>query len=388
MTRTNLHWFGFLAVFTVMLATEARGDEHSDVELQSWSESCDSCSDTACDVSCSQPCCKRPCLQVPNMIGDEGLGVPRVFGTAASVIHFPDHFSKVSRNNSPIPRTRAYFDYAHLHSMQATSFPAGNGDRTYDANAFRFGVEWACIDDLISIEAIVPFYDSIGSEVDDTNFNGIGDTEFGNVALGLKGLLWSNDDAALSAGLRLELPTREDQEGITSGAVIERDTLFFQPYVAGLATRDDWFAQGFIGARLRDSDDDATTGGVPITNLTFITRNLFFADIGVGKHICKSDCGNVRAITPMLELHYQQSIESGDPLLLTEALYGSNVNNLNLTAGVTTTFATQSTLSIAAVVPLRKNSIVSGGLTPNLAIDTDRLVPFQLAVQFNHYFGR
>ena len=349
---------------------------------------CDGCS-TDCDSlgdCCTTSVCNRRKL-VPNMIGDAGLGVPRLFGTAPQVIHFPDHFSKVTQNNSPLPRSRFYFDYTHIHAMQAISTTGGADDQSYDADLFRFGLERAFLDDLVSVELLLPFYDTTGSEVDDANFFNTGDTEFGNLAFGIKSLLINSDHLALSAGLRIEAPTREDQEGITANVEIERDTWFFQPYLGMLINHCDCFVQGFAGVRLRDSQDSGFVNDVRINNLNFITRDVFFADIGIGKTYSSSRSGLLRCLTPTIELHYLQAIEGGDPLLITQEFYGSHVDRLNITAGITAMLKSGSTISIAGVAPLRENAIVTAGSIPDLRLNTDRESQFQLAIQYNRFFG-
>lgn len=323
---------------------------------------------------------------LPNMIGDPGVGIPRVFGTATQVVHFPDHFSKASQNNSALLRNRFYFDYSHLSSMTGTSTTGAVNDERIDGNVFRFGLERLFGNDQFAWEVIVPFTQGIGSEVDDANFNDLETAEFGNVVVGLKSLLYQTNQVTLTSGVRVEIPTREDQEGITAGVTLERDTWFFQPYVATAFMSDGWFAHGFTGVRLRDSEDEGFLGSTPLPALNFVTRDTFYADLGIGRVLTRP-CGSlIRSIAPTVELHYLQTIEGGDPALLTEAIYGSDIDRLNLTLGVTTQWANDTSVALAVLAPLRTNEVVTGGAAPGLRVDTDREAEFQLALQLNRWF--
>lgn len=363
-------WF----VILLMMACPNLNAHAVDLECDDF---CDSCS--TCETH-------DPWESLPAMLGDAGLGVPRVFGTATRSVFFQDHFSKVSRNNSAEVANRFYSDNAILSDVAALRTNDGADDRDLDYRTYRFGLEKVLIEDGLSAELIIPFQNTSSSQFDDANLSDLRDYEMGNVALGLKACLLRTDNLLLSSGLRIELPTREDLVGETANVVIERDTWFFQPYVASALRRDDWFLQSFAGLRLRDSDNDGFLAGIPLPAFEFIDRDLFFFDIGVSRSfdVCCSEL--ISTVTPTVELHYTQTIEGGDPLLFTEALYGSNVNRLNLTTGFTTQFAGGYSVGFGVVAALRDNTTVASAPIAGMSIDTDRAADAQVTWHLTRRF--
>ncbi len=153
-----------------------------------------------------------PRSAAPNMIGDFfGGGGAQLSGTTlngdniSAGLSGGDRRYKIVESNSPIPTDRVFFNY-HFFAN-----PLIDADgQSVDLNRFTFGLEKAFLDDQFSLELRVPFssgYNSDQSLEDGASLSG---TEFGDLALAVKGLLLRRDCLLVSAGLGVTFPTGSD----------------------------------------------------------------------------------------------------------------------------------------------------------------------------------
>jgi hypothetical protein len=375
--------------------------------------------------------------------------------------------SIIAENNSPLPWDRVYFRYNHFDNAQSvtgfgpTVFDArGVGTallqtRNFDLDRFTFGFEKTFLDQRASVELRVPFNTTLGSSLDlsagtvigppapggllpvtatPENTLGNSDTQFENLNLIFKGLLYRSDALAVSAGLGVEIPTGNDTHvrvtdfsgPVTTGAAtiervrdfrIDNETWALSPFVAVLATPTDrLFTQGFLqfDFPLNDSTINysetlpfgsitppqaAFAGGVapPFSVRDHIAeQTLMHIDWGAGYWVVRDpDRRCLTGLAPSLELHYTTTLNNAPivdlpadgllrinptppPGLIPEP--GPRVGNLrnrmdilDLTFGATFLFSDRATLAAGFSFPLRGSQ--------------DRTYEWEAHVQLNYYFG-
>jgi hypothetical protein len=337
---------------------------------------------------------------------------------------------KVAENNSPLPQDRVSLRYNHFGDALTVTgisaappvfdpsiigFRQATAVKSYDADIYTFSVEKTFCNGLMSAELRVPFGTTLAShlnltygqitgvvpgqfipanlipDIPFTSHPGLGfnvirtpqdtlgqeDTEFGNLTLILKGLLYETPHLALSAGASLGIPTAEDTRVrvidylgdvflFTADTQRERDfhitnaTWSLSPFVAFLATPTPrLFGQGFLQVEFPLNDSTVTfseffphqippnlqaSGSrqkranvtpIPIAqlvtesltgvNLTppFVVRSgideqtLMHVDLNCGYWLVRNP--NARWITgfaPTLELHYTTTLENADIVTL------------------------------------------------------------------------
>ena len=126
---------------------------------------------------------------VPSMIGDffgHGYQLGPAFGPAEGAYVARaggDRNFKLAENNSPFPTDRVYFNYNHFANPLIDT-----SGRSQDLDRYTFGLEKTFWNENASLELRMPLVGGL----DSTQFLGGNDTlgtEFGNLALAVKGLI-------------------------------------------------------------------------------------------------------------------------------------------------------------------------------------------------------
>jgi hypothetical protein len=269
----------------------------------------------------------------PNAIGDSighgGTYVLSYFGNTLSVAPAGGKRFKITENNSPIPRTRAYYTYNYFDNALFVN--------AADINVSRhtLGFEYAVWCNLASIEIQAPISHSIDSELDFTTYpKHLRDTEFGNVAVVLKGVLCQTCCKTVSAGLGFDLPTGEDvvvYDGLDRFR-LDNDTVTLSPFVAALCSDpcSCCFVQGFAQLALPLNENTVHFNS---SHDEIEDASLLHLDVSVGHWLHQDGCGN--GMAALAELHYTENLDgqeiiSAGPNSLTRL----NNNALNATLGV------------------------------------------------------
>jgi hypothetical protein len=110
------------------------------------------------------------------------------------------HFTRVSENNSAIPRDRIAFSHKVLNKV--VTFDGGiiAPDQKRDINEFTLRIEKTHYDGRLSTEFILPWQHTTSPLVVAAT-NPDEETELGNLAFGLKYMMYRSKQTALSAGL-------------------------------------------------------------------------------------------------------------------------------------------------------------------------------------------
>ena len=129
---------------------------------------------------------------------------------------------------------------------------------------------------------------------------------------GLKALLLANDSKAISAGVRIEAPTKEDIHLSDFSATIPNEVWAVTPYLATLINlNDDLFFQAFASYRLQ-TDDFASSGVVII----FREPNYFDLDAQLGYWLYRNTGGSgLTGLQAKTEIHYTGTFEVYDDRL-------------------------------------------------------------------------
>jgi len=269
--------------------------------------------------------------------------------------------AKLAEGGSPLPRNRVFFDYGHFQNVPYS--PAG-----LTLDRYTFGFEKTFLDELASIEARFPFASGVDADVTTTGTaitNG-GDTEFGDISLYLKTLLWEGCHYALSGGLGIVFPSADDiTVSFPSGVEllrIDNEAVYLQPFLGFVTAHNRLFTQGFV-----QWDFDATGNSVNLntngTGLEFAGKlsdaNHVFLDLGVGYWLYRNDCqcdAWLTGVAPVFEVHYTGEISDGEVIsagTLSVGDFGGELNMVNYVAGVTFVSGCGGNLSLAYTASLR-----------------------------------
>jgi hypothetical protein len=388
--------------------------------------------------------------------------------------------ANVAENNSPLPEDRVFFRYNFFHNAEFVGGPAGAPvfdpvtglmlspivTKNYDVNTFTFGFEKTFLDRRASVELRVPFSTGLASRLDlsagtvgsattdalgnttdasgnpffnvnSTPQNTVGhdDTEFGDMTLIFKGLVYRGPCLAITGGTALGIPTGQNTRVHVTDFIgfgtdplsivrtrdfnIDNDVWSLSPFLAFLATPTErLFAQGFLEFDFPLNDDKLTyservlnSSGNPANTDAVITTNgqaippfteshnledqiLMHVDVGLGYWLLRNPSATwVTGIAPTLELHYTTTLENAKIVTLTNDFsqvfdpHGASqpspapqvgnsrgrVDILDLTVGTTFEIANRTTLATAFSFPLL------GG--------DNRTYDWEFQFQLNYYFG-
>lgn len=327
-----------------------------------------------------------PQSAVPGVIGDslgfggcavlEGFPVGVHFG-AVSVCPAGGRKYKVAENTSPLPRCRVFYNFNYFDN--ALGVDDGQAFRPIDVRRHEFGIEYAFWCDMASVELRLPFSSTLNSDLNVAAGlpDGLTDTEFGNISVALKGLLYQDCCRALSAGVAADLPTADDINlGGAGGSFfqLENEVITVSPFVGWqLTPHQRWFAQGFVQWAIPVNDNGAlvSDGNVITYDGELSDLALLHVDASIGLWVFQNCCGNGVALIG--ELHYTASLEDEEIVQVAPGVdyVQDNIEFLNATAGVTAVLNCWD-VTTAVVVPLREE--------PN------RFFDWELAVNVNRRF--
>jgi hypothetical protein len=285
---------------------------------------------------------------------------------------------KTSEDNSPIPRDRVFFGYDYFERVPTAGFN--------DVRRYAPGFEKTFFDRNASVEVRFPFASTVSS---DFNLGGIGSatrTQFGNMDITVKGLLYGSDRLYVSTGLTTTLPTGDDVRVSMSNGTelirIKNQAVILTPYIAALALPTErmfaqtWFQIGF------DPNGNAVAANVGGTGLQGVGRlneqQFLQVDTQLGYIVYRaSDPGAwVRSISPFVELHYNSTLGGPDKIGVSGFFLGDTrggFSELNLTSGFISQVRDNLTLTFGLVAPLRPSD--------------NRSFDYQIGFRANYFFG-
>jgi hypothetical protein len=325
----------------------------------------------------------------PEMMGDffGPGGVPSVFSRDSNtyVTAIPNAAyglgrMKLAENNSPIPRDRIFFNYSLF-----TGVPLANEPVT--VNRFSPGFEKTFLGGLASFELRTPFGSTIDNDVFADGSTTNQEVQFGNLFLGLKGVLLQKDNWLLTSGASLLLPTAADTRVIDPMSDreflrINNESTHIMPFIGGAyLPTNRLFAQWMV-----QCDIDANGNSVIVTDGnaaeskigTLQDFTLLYTDMSIGYWLYKAGRGERRAITgiaPVTELHYNRALTEGDVVS----------DDRNIVSGVLSDFDNVN-IQVGVIFDIRRNSRLGLGYATPLGNKFDRVFDNEFRVTYNRYF--
>jgi hypothetical protein len=278
---------------------------------------------------------------------------------------------KVAENNSPIPRDRFIFNYNFFNDVIG-----GIGD----VNRYGFGFEKTFFQESSSVEVMLPFASTLDANqiAGGTLAKG---TQFGDLSIILKTILFEGDDCLIAGGVGLTAPLGDDARVFTpTGEQIinlQHESIHVQPYLGIVdSCESGWYWHGFLQLDV-DASSTAVSADLTGVNLQPIgmlqDQTLLFLDFGVGYWLTNPELGTP-AIVATAELHYATPLQDAD-IVSTSGLNITSATNrfdvVNLTLGASILANESFTVRPAMVIPL------SGG-------DNDQF-DFEAMVQMNFW---
>ena len=311
---------------------------------------------------------------VPNMLGDffgQGGQIQKTGQVPFPTADFPaaggGRRVKIAENNKALPMNRYYLMYHHFHN--ALTFDPGalapGGPEDFSVNRFTMGLERTFADDLWSVDVRMPFYETYQIVVPGFGVEG---GEIGNLSVAVKRLLAASDDAALAAGLAVEMPTGSDAIALIDTATVTQrnQAVHLSPYVGyvGLPT-DALFYHGFLqldvpvnGNRIDFVDPvNVQSGTLGILN----DQTLLHVDVSAGYWLYRDpDASVLTGFASLLEFHYTTTLQDADifntavpsgPIQLGNLL--NRVDVANMTVGLHAELFNNTTMRVSGVFPLQ-----------------------------------
>jgi hypothetical protein len=290
-----------------------------------------------------------------------------------------DRRFKIADNNSPMPRDRFFFNYHHFENALS-----GPNDQTPSLDRFVFGAEKTFFCEQTSLELRVPF--ARGLDAAQVSNDTLVGTEFGDIGLAAKGILYRDCRNVLSVGLGMTLPTAQDASVTHFGnrvLVIDNSAVHLQPFIGYLRTPTPrLFTQLFAQLDFDANGNRILDGGGQVDG-RFQDQNLFYLDWSTGYWLHQDSCARfLQGIAGMVELHYTTTLNDADAVTVTSPITFFRVDEitnpfnrmdvLNLTGGLHLQIGQCSTLRVGAVVPLKD--------------EEEKLFDAEMFVQFNRRF--
>jgi hypothetical protein len=285
--------------------------------------------------------------------------------------------TKISDDNSPLPRDRIIFNYDYFDAAPLSA----NGA---NVNRFSVGFEKTFFEQNASVEVRLPFASTLSSDVTADGATGYR-AELGNLNLTFKALLYGSPTWNLAAGMGVALPTASDlrvrfADG-TDLLRLKNDSVLVTPYVAALYTPNDrLFAQGWIAYGFDATGNAlqvATPGGglAQVGRFTDQTLAQLDAQVGYWLYQASDRSARLQRLAPFFELHVNATVSRADVIRSGDVVFGTpgNLGELNVSAGLIAQLGDNFNLVLGMAAPLRG--------TPNRTFD------YQIGVHGNVYFG-
>ena len=273
---------------------------------------------------------------------------------------------KIAENVNPIPTDRLFFNYSFFDNV-----PFVDG---ISVNRFTTGFEKTFFDRLVSFELRTPVAVTVSSDLiqDEIDINKI---EFGDLFMSLKGLLYYDDNVAISGGLSFTAPTADDLRVLTRNrngslitlAEVQNESVHILPFLGAMATNGDSFIQGFLQIDIDASGSPVLFNQNANSNLLTLQGELedvtlMYIDVQAGRWLYRDRSQNAQGFTgaaAITELHVNQSLES-QQAVTSDVGFGtfqfgenrSNVTVINAMAGMILEWNRNTTVTTAFATPI------------------------------------
>lgn len=296
---------------------------------------------------------------------------------------------KLAENTSPIPRDRVFLSYNYFDNVNM--IPGGLA-----VNRLTPGFEKTFFDGRTSVELRIPMATTLSSNTtyNQGNFNSnispvnfdSNQYELGNLTMFFKGLIYQDEQFALSTGLGVAAPTADGLEIATQYgdpvATITNQSWHLLPFVGAVYTPSDrWYAQGMMQIDI-STNGSSVFAPDPYGNLTKIGHindpNYLFSSVGTGYwfYDAADQSSLLTRASAFTELHFNNSLQATD-----------TVRNFDLTVGSRQDRIQTVNAVIGTNLILHQNKSLMLGYVAPLGGGSDRAFDGEFRLLFNWYFG-
>jgi hypothetical protein len=274
---------------------------------------------------------------------------------------------KLSENTSPIPRDRVFINYNYFNNTPLA--PGG-----VNVNRVTPGFEKTFFDGRMSFEMRAPFATTLDNTVDINGLTNSKDTEFGNLTMYFKALLWQTQRLAFSTGLGVTAPTAQDFAFVDNGTQVVRvdnESVHLLPFFAVLYTPNSrLFAQAMMQFDVDANGNPVSVSGFDSVSGTY-TGDLvrigrpydytyMYLDFNVGywTYLAPNSGRFITGFAPMFEVHVNQTVGAasatravvdGVPWQFTSP---GSLSSVNATVGANMILLDRATLTLGYGTPI------------------------------------
>lgn len=314
------------------------------------------------------------------IINNSSVAIPQTNGVGVM---------KLAENTSPIPRDRVFLSYNYFDNVNM--IPGGLA-----VNRLTPGFEKTFFEGRTSVELRIPMATTLSSNTtyNQGNFNSnispvnfdSNQYELGNLTMFFKGLIYQDEQFALSTGLGVAAPTADDLRIATQFGepivTITNQAWHLLPFVGAVYTPSDrWYAQGMMQIDI-GTNGSSVFAPDPYGNLTKIGHlndpTYLFSSAGTGYwfYDAADQTSFLTRASAFTELHFNNSLQATDTVRNFDLAVGSRQNRIqtvNAVIGTNLIFHQNKSLMLGYVAPL------GGG--------SDRAFDGEFRLLFNWYFG-
>ena len=269
---------------------------------------------------------------------------------------------KLAENANLIPSDRVFVNYSYFNDVNLYG--------GFDVQRVTPGFEKTFADGNMSVELRFPFADTASSNFNlDAGPTPANASEFGNMSVWWKALLYSDRDWAISSGLGLTLPTADDYVVTGQGATlaVENNAVHYLPFIGARYTPcGDWFAQGMIQLDIDGNGNDVYAGATGAEQFAGVARDntFLFIDASVGYWAYRNRCCNatIQGIAPILELHHNTTLNDGNAIAAIGLPSPGGTSVTNVVVGVTTQMKDNKWLTLGYTTPIGQDRQFDGEL--------------------------
>jgi len=285
--------------------------------------------------------------------------------------------TRLSDNNSALPRDRVFFDYNYFHNVPLIAGGA-------DVNRFVPGFEKTFFQARASLEMRLPMATTVDSTIISDGSARFSDPQFGDLTVIAKLLLSQTTQLAVAGGVAISVPTSEDMKIEMSDGTplvtVDRQSVHIVPYLAALYTpNSNLFVHAFLQTDIDVNGNSVLanrdfTGLVPVG--TWQDQTLLMADLGIGSWLYRDPQGQsgITGVAVTGELHYTNSVQDADSVTSGSFVVGNPYSDIDLLNA-----------SVGAHVRVGRSSHITAGYGFPLTAG-DRVFDGELRAYWNRFF--